>query len=443
MRLVVGRAEAPLTGEVRVPGDKSIAHRWLIFACTAEGTSELLGLPSSLDVRSTAGALATLLPELRIDLQAFARATGEEDDPIIGLALDGGGLDSPVPPDEPLYCGNSGTTMRLMAGLLAAQEFESVLSGDASLSRRPMERVAQPLRQMGADVRTEDGHPPVTVHGGPLTGIEFTTVEPSAQVKSAVLIAGLHAEGETTVVERVSTRDHTERLLEALGAPITLLPGRATVHRFQHGGFRGTVPGDASAAAFLAGAAALVPLSRIVIRDVGLNTTRTGWIRHLERMGAAIEGRVEREELGEPVGSLMVEAAEMLRPVELSPAETAESIDEIPMLAAVAAHAHGESRFSGAGELRVKESDRLSGVAGGIVGLGGRARVEGDDLVIEGGGLAGGAAHGMGDHRLVMAFTVAALGARRECAVDDAEWAGVSFPGFASTLAALGARIEE
>jgi 3-phosphoshikimate 1-carboxyvinyltransferase len=307
-----------------------------------------------------------------------------------------------------------------------------------------MERVAHPLRMMGADVRTEDGHPPVTIRGGPLTGIEYESPQPSAQVKSAVLLAGMQADEPTTVMEAVATRDHTERCLAALGAPIEALPGRVTISRFQHGGFRGRVPGDVSSAAFLAAAAAVVPGSQVVVRHVGLNSTRTAWIRHLERMGVAIEGHLEDEELGEPVGSLTVHAPDGLVPLELSPEETAEAIDEIPVLAAVAAHADGESRFTGAGELRVKESDRLAGVAEGIAALGGVARVEGDDLVVGGGGLGGGVVlDTQHDHRLVMAFAVAALGARGESVVDGSEWAAVSFPGFAETLAGLGADLEE
>ena len=306
-----------------------------------------------------------------------------------------------------------------------------------------MERVAQPLRMMGAAVRTDDGHPPVSILGGPLTGIEYATPEPSAQVKSAILLAGLQADGDTTVMESVPTRDHTERLLQALGAPIEVVPGRVSVRRHQHPSFRGIVPGDVSSAAFLAAAAAAVPGSRVVIRGVGLNSTRTAWVRLLERMGVDLEGRVEGEELGEPVGALAVDSPDRLQSLGVTPEETAEAIDEIPMLAALAALAEGESRFSGAGELRLKESDRLAGVAAGITGLGGRARIEGDDLVVSGGGLDGGLADGLRDHRLVMAFAVGALGARGESFWSGSEWAGVSFPGFAKTLAGLGADVTE
>jgi len=443
MRLVVRPAAGPLRGEVRVPGDKSIAHRWFILACTARGVSELHDLPASLDVRSTAACMAGLLPELRMDLQAFARAPEDDPEPIVGLVLDGAGLGSLQPPEEALFCGNSGTTMRLLTGVLAGQVFEAVLDGDHSLRRRPMERVAHPLRLMGADVRTDDGHPPVTVLGGFLNGIEYESPEPSAQVKSAILLAGVQAEGTTTVIESVSTRDHTERGLLALGAPVTIEPGRVSVQRFQHPGFRASIPGDVSSAAFVAAAAAVVPGSTAVIRGVGLNSTRTSWVRHLERMGASIVGHVEGERLGEPVGSLVAQAGDHLSSIVLNAEETAEAIDEIPVLAAVAAHARGESRFEGAGELRVKESDRLHGVVEGIRGLGGEAAVEGDTLVVAGGGLDGGVALGHEDHRLVMAFAVGALAARAECVIDGGEWAGISFPGFAGVLRDLGAEVEE
>ncbi len=443
MRLIVRPAAGPLRGEVRVPGDKSIAHRWLILAGTAQGSSEVRDLPASLDVRSTASCLAGLLPELRMDLLAFARSPEDDPEPTVGLALDGAGFGSLQPPESPLFCGNSGTTARLLSGLLAGQAFESVLDGDHSLRRRPMERVAHPLRLMGADVRTDDGTPPVTVLGGFLNGIEYETPEPSAQVKSAVLLAGLQADGTTTVIEPASTRDHTERALQALGAPLTVEPRRVSVRRFQHSGFAGSIPGDASSAAFLAAAAALVPGSEVVIHGMGLNSTRASWVRHLERMGASIQGRMEGEELGEPVGSLLARAGDGLTGIVLSADETAEAIDEVPVLAAVAAHAAGESRFEGADELRVKESDRLNGMAEGIRGLGGEAAVEGDTLVVAGGGLSGGVALGHEDHRLVMAFAVGALAARGECVIDGGEWAGISFPGFVPVLRELGAEVTE
>jgi 3-phosphoshikimate 1-carboxyvinyltransferase len=331
--------------------------------------------------------------------------------------------------------------MRLLAGVLASAPFETVLQGDASLSARPMERVAEPLRAMGADVRSTDGHPPVVVRGGPLRGIEHRTLVPSAQVKSAVLFAGLAAEGPTTVREAAPTRDHTERALAALGAPIVFEPGLAAIRAFEHGGFAAAVPGDVSSAAFLVAAAVLTGRA-VTIEGVGLNPTRTRFVRVLERMGASLGSRVEGEELGEPLGTLDVEPGARLVGTTINVEELPLVIDEVPVLAMVAAHATGETRFEGGAELRVKESDRLGGLVEAIRALGGAAELEGDDLVIGGGGLAGGEADARGDHRMAMALAVAALAARGPVAVDGIEAAEVSFPGFDRLLVALGARIE-
>ena len=355
--------------------------------------------------------------------------------------LRGHGRASLDPTDAPLDCSNSGTTMRLLAGLLAAAPFESVLEGDASLTARPMERVAEPLRAMGADVRTTDGHPPIIVRGGPLRGIEYRTEVPSAQVKSAVLLAGLAADGSTTVREPAPTRDHTERALAALGAPIAFEPGTATVRAFGHEGFVAAVPGDVSSAAFLVGAAVLTGMA-VAIDGVGLNPTRTRFVQVLERMGASLRTRVEREELGEPVGTLEVAPGAQLVGTTIGAEELPLVIDEVPVLAMVAAHASGETRFGGAGELRVKESDRLGGVVEAIRALGGAADLERDDLVVGGGGLTGGEVDAHGDHRMAMAMAVSAFAARGPVSVEGIEAAEVSFPGFERQLTSLGARIE-
>jgi len=332
--------------------------------------------------------------------------------------------------------------MRLLCGVLAAAPFASVLTGDESLRSRPMERVAEPLRAMGAVVETSGGRPPIVVEGRPLRGIRHEPSVPSAQVKSAVLLAGLAAEGETTVIEPVPTRDHTERALAALGAPVRPdEAGGVTVSAFQHDGFEAAVPGDVSSAAFLVAAAALTG-GELVVRNVGLNPTRTHFLDVMERMGIEAEQRVAREELGEPVGDLVIARCDGLSGVTVEGSELPLVIDEVPVLAALAAHASGESWFLGAGELRVKESDRLNGTANAIRGLGGGAGVEGEDLFVGGGGLAGGRADARGDHRMAMASAVAALAARAECEIEGMESAAVSFPGFAQTLAALGARIE-
>jgi 3-phosphoshikimate 1-carboxyvinyltransferase len=331
--------------------------------------------------------------------------------------------------------------MRLLAGVLAAAPFEAVLEGDPSLSRRPMERVAEPLRRMGAEIRTTDGRPPVRVRGGRLRGIEHRTEVPSAQVKGAVLLAALEAEGPTTLLEVAQTRDHTERLLSHLGAPIQIRPGAVRLEAFRPPPVAGRVPGDPSSAAFLIAAAALTG-SMLVVRGVGLNPTRLRFLEVLGRMGVRARAEVEAEELGEPVGTIVVEPCTGVHGVPVRAEELPLVVDEVPVLALLAAHAVGESRFEGAGELRVKESDRLGGVVEAIRALGGHAGEEGDDLVVGGGGLAGGHADARGDHRMAMAIAVGALGARGPVTVEGAEAAEVSYPGFLPTLAALGARVE-
>ena len=439
-------------GDVHVPGDKSIAHRWLILAATASGSSRIVGLPTSLDVRSTAACLALLVPGARPSLEAWlvdARSgdqhhgftwdtdTGGDDRSALEVEAEGrGGLRAP---GSDLDCGNSGTTMRLLAGVVAGAPFRTVLRGDASLTRRPMERVAEPLRRMGAVAETDDGRPPLVIQGGALRGIRCEMPVPSAQVKSCVLLAGLAASGETIVEEAARTRDHTERALLALGAPIAIGERDVEVSAFQHQGFEGKIPGDVSSAAFLAAAAVLTGGS-LTIRGVGLNPTRLGFLGVMARMGIRTEQEVLEERLGEPVGDLSVGPGAGLTGTGVGEGELPLVIDEVPVLAALAAHADGETRFAGAQELREKESDRLRGLAEQIQGLGGLARVEGEDLVVAGGGLAGGNADALGDHRMAMAMTVAALGARGPSEVGGMESAVVSYPGFVEVLAGLGAR---
>jgi 3-phosphoshikimate 1-carboxyvinyltransferase len=331
--------------------------------------------------------------------------------------------------------------MRLVVGVLASTPFASTLVGDASLSARPMERVAAPLREMGADVGTSDGRPPLVVRGGALRGIRHAPTPPSAQVKSAVLLAGLAAEGETTIEELAATRDHTERALAHLGAPVRIQGRSVTVGAYRHGGFAGTVPGDLSSAAFLVAGAALTG-RELVIDEVGLNPSRSHLLEVLGRMGVATEATVEREEVGEPVGRLEVRPGADLVGTTVTAEELPLLIDEVPVLAMLGAHARGETRFEGAGELRVKESDRLGGVAAAILALGGHATVEGDDLVLAGGGLAGGGGSSGGDHRLAMALAIAGLRAGGPVTVEGMEAAEVSFPGFVETLVALGAEVE-
>jgi 3-phosphoshikimate 1-carboxyvinyltransferase len=332
--------------------------------------------------------------------------------------------------------------MRLLAGLLAGAPFRSVLTGDDSLSRRPMDRVAAPLRAMGAAVETADGHPPITVVGGALHGISHELPVASASVKGAVLFAAAAASGPTAVRSPAATRDHTERAFAALGAPVrfdgVLVELRSG---FEHEGFAASVPGDVSSAAFLVAAAALTG-SALTITDLGLNPSRLTFLRVMERMGVSTDATIEREELGEPVGRLYVAASDGIRPTDVTPDELPLVIDEVPVLALLAAHAPGDTWFLGAGELRVKESDRLRALAQGIRALGGHAADEGNDLVVAGGGLRGGTAEAEGDHRMAMSLAVGALAAAGPSEVRGMETAEVSFPGFVRTLRDLGAAIE-
>jgi 3-phosphoshikimate 1-carboxyvinyltransferase len=451
-----GREDAP--GTVAVPGDKSIAHRWLILAATADGRSRLVGLPPALDVRSTASCLAKVTLKARPALDMWARNAssgvegggstwnetsrdGSTDPPVGTLEVEGDGRDGLVEPSTELDCGNSGTSMRLLAGVLSSGAFRSRLVGDASLSERPMERVAVPLRGMGADIRTVDGHAPIEISGGALRGIEHRLEIPTAQVKSAILFAGLSADGETVVREPAATRDHTERALEALGAPVHREGTTVSVSRFQHQGFAARVPGDVSSAAFLIAAAVLTGVE-LTLEDVGLNPSRLGFLDVLARMGVVIEITVSGEELGEPRGRIRVLPTASLRGTTIEAVELPLVIDEVPVLAVVAACAGGETRFHGAGELRLKESDRLALLGEGIRALGGHAAAEADDPAIAGVGLRGGVASSAGDHRLAMAFAVAGAGSDGPCEIDGMEAADVSFPGFLGALRSVGVRGE-
>ncbi|MEO8291818.1 MAG: 3-phosphoshikimate 1-carboxyvinyltransferase [Actinomycetota bacterium] len=444
-----------LSGATRVPGDKSIAHRWLILATTASGSSHLAGVPRSLDVRSTAACLAQVSPSARAALEGWSTNDPAEPDghgstwnrgnaepPERSLEVEGSGHACLTAPDRELDCGNSATSMRLLAGVVAGVAARSILTGDESLRGRPMERAAVPLRAMGAGVDTTGGCAPITIRGGGLRGIRYRVPIASAQVKGCVLLAGLSAEGETVVEEPAPTRDHTERALVALGGPVVIAPGRVSLRPFQHVGFTGTVPGDLSSAAFLVAAAALTG-SALTITRVGLNPSRTRLLEVMGRMGVRTTQHVHHEELGEPVGDLEVEACAGLIGTRIEAAELPLVIDEVPILALVAAHATGETWFLGAAELRVKESDRIAALVAGVRALGGRAQDEGPDLVIGGGGLHGGHASGGGDHRMAMALAIAALAARGPSRIDGIEAAEVSFPGFVPTLHGLGARIEE
>lgn len=424
-----------LAGQPPLPADKSIAHRAAIVAAVAHGTSRIAGFPDAADPQSTLACLRALGVAMETDADGV-------------LVVHGRGLDGLRAPDEPLDCGNSGTTMRLLAGLLAGRPFETALVGDASLSRRPMERVAEPLRQMGARVATTDGHAPLTVGGStPLRAITYRLPVASAQVKSAVLLAGLSAVGRTTVVEAVPTRDHTERMLELdvlrLGddAHITIDgSSRLRARSF-------AVPRDVSAAAFFLVAASIAEHAVVELPGVGLNPTRTGVLDVLRAMGAPVAVANERERGGEPIGDLRVTAPpDGLRGVEISGPLVANVIDELPVLAVAAACATGPTRLRDAAELRHKESDRLASTAAMLRALGAEVEEHADGLSIAGRPpgagppLAGGATvDAAGDHRIAMAAAVAALAARAPTRILGAEHAAVSFPGFWDALEAIAA----
>lgn len=442
------RPGRPIAGAVEVPGDKSIAHRLLILAAIADGSCELTGVPASEDVLSTARCLQELLPDLRPELQAWnsshglrheaGRFTSDRPQPRPSILVRGKGRAGLDAPEEPLMCGNSGTTLRLLLGVLAAGPGTATLIGDESLSGRPLERVAGPLRDMGADIVTTDGHAPAHVRAARLHGVEFVPEVPSAQVKSAILLAGLAAEGVTQVVERVQTRDHTERLLGALG--LLAGPG-ATVRAAEVPSFSAEVPGDPSGAAFLAGAA-LCSGGGVSVAGVGLNPSRLGFLEALGRMGADVRTQVDRTSLDEPIGTLDVTSGSSLRGIDMDADAVAGAIDEIPALAFLAASAQGQTRFRGVAELRVKESDRVTAIVEGIRALGGEAEADDEGISIGGGGLRGGTVDPRGDHRIAMAAAMAGLATREEVRILGAGCVNVSFPGFVETLRRLGADVE-
>jgi len=414
-----------VAGVVRVPGDKSISHRGAILAALAEGVSHLRGFSPAGDCRATLTVLRSL--GVSVDFDVDGDVVTMESRGAGGLAQPGMALD----------CGRSGTTMRLMAGVLAGTSFRSTLVGDEQLLRRPMARVAEPLRRMGAAVElSPEGTAPVTIHGARLTGIEFELPVPSAQVKSAVLLAGLRALGPTVILEAIPSRDHTERLLEWLGGPIVRTPGRTTVRAGELRPFDLDVPGDVSSAAPLLAAAALVPGSNLTVRGVGLNPTRTGFLRVMERMGVEVE-TLPGEFDPEPAGDLTVRPAP-LRAVTIEAAEVPALIDELPLVGVLATQADGDTSVRGAAELRLKESDRIAGLMAGLRALGADAEELPDGFVVRGPvRLRGGVVDARSDHRLAMAFTVAGLVALDEVDVRGLEYLPDSFPGFAETLGAL------
>ena len=432
------RASARLRGDLRLPGDKSISHRALMLAALAAGESLIEGAGDGADVRSTAGIVAALGASVE-------RLAG--DGPTVRYGVSSPGADGLHEPSGTLDCGNSGTSLRLMSGVLAGLPLTATLDGDDSLRRRPVARIIEPLRSMGAALhaRRSDSLPPLTVIGRtPLRAIDYATAVPSAQVKSAILLAGLRAEGRTTVREAVATRDHTERMLRARGVPVERAdtPDGAVAWTVQGGvavrAMTERVPGDVSAAAFWLVAGTIHPDAELVLHDVGVNPTRRAIIDILRSMGADIEERRHGDRsddgVGEPLADLVVRSS-ALRAVDLGPADVAAAIDEIPILCLAATAATGTTVIRGAGELRHKESDRISGTAAGLRALGARIEIEGDDLHIQGGpALRGAETDSLDDHRLAMTFAIAGLIAAGETAIGRPGSAAVSYPGFFDDL---------
>ncbi|MDT3470022.1 3-phosphoshikimate 1-carboxyvinyltransferase [Stenotrophomonas maltophilia] len=416
----IARKGQPLQGSLTIPGDKSVSHRSVMFAALADGTSHIEGFLEGEDTRATARIFSQL--GVRIETPSPSQRI-----------VHGVGIDGLKAPDAPLDCGNAGTGMRLLAGLLAGQAFDCTLIGDESLSGRPMRRVTGPLSQMGAKIDTEsDGTPPLHVHGSQtLHGIDFASPVASAQIKSAVLLAGLYAQGETQVTEPHPTRDYTERMLSAFGVDIEFSPGKARLRGGQR--LRATdivVPADFSSAAFYLVAASIIPGSELRLKQVGLNPRRTGLLHALRLMGADITEENPAEQGGEPVADLVVRYAP-LKGARIPEALVPDMIDEFPALFVAAAAAEGQTVVSGAAELRVKESDRLAAMATGLRALGMQVDETEDGATLHGGArLGSGTIESHGDHRIAMAFAIAGQISDGEVRINDIANVATSFPDF-------------
>jgi 3-phosphoshikimate 1-carboxyvinyltransferase len=417
-------AGGTVDGVIELPGDKSISHRYAILAALAEGTSEILNYASAADCQSTLECLRGLGIGIESS-EGRVRVAGK-------------GLDGLREPRRALDAENSGSTMRMLAGVLAGQRFASKITGDDSLRKRPMRRVIEPLRQMGAEIRSQDGdRAPLEIRGGELRAIDYTPLTPSAQVKSAVLLAGLYAEGITTARESVQTRDHTEVALREFGAVIDGGRGAIRIHpRPKLTGRQLVVPSDLSTAVFLIGATLVLPGSSLMLHNVGLNPTRARVLDFFNSIGASVRVATVQMRNGELVGDVSVRYA----PIEggtISGSQVAEMIDELPMLAALGPYTEKGIEIHDAQELRVKESDRIAALAEGLRQMGARVEEFPDGLRVEGrsaGKLHGAKVDPRGDHRIAMALSVAALGAQGDTTIRDAECVAVSFPEFYSTL---------
>ena len=426
LRFIVNPGGA-LTGRLRVPGDKSISHRSIMLGSLAEGETTVTGFLEGDD------SLATL--------SAFRVMGVQIEGPDAGrVRIQGVGLHGLKAPAAALYLGNSGTSMRLLSGLLAGQAFATTLTGDASLSGRPMKRVVAPLTKMGACIdATKNGTAPLLIHGNStLSGIDYDMPVASAQVKSSLLLAGLYASGRTCVSEPAPTRDHTERMLTGMAYPVECTGNRVCIAG--GGRLRGIaidVPADISSAAFFLVGASIAPGSELLLEHVGMNPTRTGIIDILQRMGADIHVMNERDVGGEPVADLRVKSAE-LRGIDIPPEFVPLAIDEFPVIFVAAACARGKTVLTGAEELRVKESDRIQVMADGLQSLGINAQATADGMIIEGGPIGAGHVDSHGDHRIAMAFSMAALRAVGDIEINNCANVNTSFPGFVEQAARAG-----
>ena len=419
-----------LVGNVRVPGDKSMSHRAIMLGAIAEGKTDVTGFLEGEDALSTLGAFRNM------GVMISEPESGR-------LSIEGVGLRGLQAPTGIMDVGNSGTSIRLMAGLLAGQTFSSVLTGDQSLLRRPMARVITPLSQMGAVISSREGCPPLEISGGSkLRGLHYELPVASAQVKSSVLLAGLFAEGFTSVIEPARTRDHTERMLTGFGYAVEVesgsigLEGGGTLQ-----GTRVDIPADISSAAFFMVGASIAEGSDLVLEHVGINPTRDGVIRILKAMGADIESSNERDVGGEPVADLRIRSAP-LRGIDIPVEEVPLAIDELPAILIAAACAEGVTVLRGAEELRVKESDRIASMAEGLTQLGISNTVHADGITVIGGDIGGGVIATHHDHRIAMSFAMAALRASDRIKVSDCAHVATSFPGFAELAARVGLRLD-
>ncbi len=420
--------------QIQLPGDKSITHRALIIGSLGTGTTQLEGILESQD------CLATLKAMQQLGVKLAQPAPGK-------VVIQGRGLDHLSPPTAPIDCGNSGTSMRLLAGLLSAQPFNSALYGDASLSRRPMERITLPLSTMGANIKGQLSQtretPPLEIKGGPLQGITYVLPVESAQIKSCLLLAGLYAKGPTVIVEKGLCRDHTERMLKSFGCDIVteqnkivLTPGKTLFGQTLH------IPGDFSSAAFFIGAASMNPGAEMVLSDIGVNDRRIGMLKILRRMGANIKLINERQQSGEAVADIEVKGS-TLKGIEVPQEWVVSAMDEFPMLFIIAACAQGKTVIRGVKELRVKETDRIKVMCEGLKILGAHVEEFPDGVIISGGSLQGGELHSYGDHRVAMAFAMAATKTNTPIKIKDCDNIATSFPNFSQLAAQVGLDIQQ